>query len=73
MQSAISLIAFLFVPSGIQLAGSLDLMKKEGLQDVFVIIISTIILLAVIAYVGVFFIGLHHKLFKTDKGDADNE
>lgn len=69
----ISLIAFLFVPSGIQLAGNLDLMKKEGLQDVFVIIISTIILLAVIAYVGVLFIGLHHKLFKTDKGDADND
>ena len=69
----ISLIAFLFVPSGIQLAGSLDLMKKEGLQDVFVIIISTIILLAVIAYVGAFFIGLHHKLFKTDKEGVDND
>ncbi|MGE9857344.1 CidA/LrgA family protein, partial [Limosilactobacillus reuteri] len=69
----ISLIAFLFVPSGIQLAGSLGLMKKEGLQDVIVIIISTIILLAVIAYVGAFFIGVHHKLFKTNKGETDND
>ncbi len=69
----ISLIAFLFVPSGIQLAGSLGLMKKEGLQDVIVIIISTIILLAVIAYVGAFFIEVHHKLFKTNKGGTDND
>ena len=43
----IGLIAFLFVPSGIQLAAHLDIMKKEGLQDVIVIIIATIIILVV--------------------------
>ena len=64
----ISLIAFLFVPSGVQLAGSLGLMKKEGLQDICVIIISTIILLVVIAYVGNFFVKLHERLSK--KSDA---
>lgn len=69
----ISLIAFLFVPSGIQLAGSLGLMKKEGLQDVIVIIIATIILLVVIAYVGAFFISLHHQIMKPKKGDIDHD
>uniref|UniRef100_UPI0025DF80B1 CidA/LrgA family protein n=1 Tax=uncultured Limosilactobacillus sp. TaxID=2837629 RepID=UPI0025DF80B1 len=64
----ISLIVFLFVPSGVQLAGSLGLMKKEGLQDICVIIISTIILLVVIAYVGNFFVKLHERLSK--KSDA---
>ena len=64
----ISLIAFLFVPSGVQLAGSLGLMRKEGLQDICVIIISTIILLVVIAYVGNFFVKLHERLSK--KSDA---
>lgn len=58
----ISLIAFLFVPSGVQLAGSLGLMKREGLQDICVIIISTIILLVVIAYVGNFFVKMHERL-----------
>lgn len=60
----ISLIAFLFVPSGVQLCGSLGLMKREGLQDICVIIISTIILLVVIAYVGNFFVKLHEHLTK---------
>ncbi|MGX6472427.1 CidA/LrgA family protein [Pediococcus pentosaceus] len=66
--SLIGLIAFLFVPSGIQLAGSLDLIKREGLQDVIVTIISTIILLVVITYVGSFFIKLHQKI-NNRKGD----
>ncbi|MFR0609285.1 CidA/LrgA family protein [Limosilactobacillus mucosae] len=58
----ISLIAFLFVPSGVQLCGSLGLMKREGLQDICVIIISTIIMLVVIAYVGNFFVKMHQRL-----------
>ena len=48
----ISLIAFMFVPSGVQLAGSLDLMKREGLQDIIVSVLATIIILVVIGYVG---------------------
>ena len=58
----IGLIAFLFVPSGIQLAAHLDIMRREGIQDVFVIIISTIILLIVIAYVGALVMNIHHKI-----------
>lgn len=58
----IGLIAFLFVPSGIQLAAHLDIMKKEGLQDVIVIIIATIIILVVIAYVGALVMSIHHKI-----------
>jgi holin-like protein len=69
--SLIGLIAFLFVPSGIQLAGSLDLIKREGLQDVIVTIISTIILLVVITYVGSFFIKLHRKISKNSKEGDD--
>ncbi|KRL27223.1 murein hydrolase regulator LrgA [Limosilactobacillus frumenti DSM 13145] len=65
----IGLIAFLFVPSGIQLAAHLDIMKKEGLQDVIVIIISTIILLVVIAYVGALVMGIHHKITGTKDED----
>lgn len=67
----IGLIAFLFVPSGIQLAGSLDLMKREGLQDIIVVVISTIILLVVIAYVGAFFIRIHQKI-TGKKGTMNN-
>lgn len=58
----IGLIAFLFVPSGIQLAAHLDIMRREGIQDVCVIIISTIILLVVIAYVGALVMSIHHKI-----------
>ena len=58
----IGLIAFLFVPSGIQLAAHLDIMRREGIQDVCVIIISTIILLIVIAYVGALVMNIHHKI-----------
>ncbi|KRM96965.1 effector of murein hydrolase LrgA [Liquorilactobacillus aquaticus DSM 21051] len=57
----ISLIGFLFVPSGISLAANLGIMKAEGLQIVTVIIISTIILLLVTAYTARFFIWLKKK------------
>ena len=58
----IGLIAFLFVPSGIQLAAHLYIMRREGIQDVCVIIISTIIILVVIAYIGALVMGIHHKI-----------
>lgn len=60
----IGLIAFLFVPSGIQLAAHLDIMKQEGVKDIAVIVISTIILLIVIAYVGAAVMWVHHKIAK---------
>ncbi|WP_373842025.1 CidA/LrgA family protein [Limosilactobacillus sp.] len=65
----IGLIAFLFVPSGIQLADHLDIMRREGIQDVCVIIIATIILLVVIAYVGALVMSIHHKI--TGNKDKD--
>lgn len=68
----IGLIAFLFVPSGIQLAGSLGLMKQEGIQDVAVIILATIILLVVITCVGAAFIAIHHKLSTDAKTVANS-
>ena len=67
----ISLIAFMFVPSGVQLAGSLDLMKREGLQDIIVSVLATIIILVVIAYVGALVIKIHQKL--TGRVDDDEE
>ncbi len=62
----ISLIAFLFVPSGIQLTASLDIMKAQGLQLIIAIIISTVILLVVVAYTTSFFIMLRKKVFHKD-------
>lgn len=67
----ISLIAFMFVPSGVQLAGSLDLMKREGLQDIIVSVLATIIILVVIAYIGALVIKIHQKL--TGRVDDDEE
>lgn len=46
----ISMIGFLFVPSGISLAANLDIMKTQGIQLVLVILLSTVILLVVTAY-----------------------
>ncbi|GKS81208.1 murein hydrolase transporter LrgA [Ligilactobacillus pabuli] len=46
----ISMIGFLFVPSGISLAANLDIMKAQGVQLVLVILLATIILLVVTAY-----------------------
>lgn len=67
----IGLIAFMFVPSGVQLAGSMELMKREGLQDVIVAIIATIIILVCVAYVGFVIIKIHQKI--TGKTDDDEE
>lgn len=48
----ISIIGFLFVPSGISLAGSLDIMKAQGVQIIVIVVISTIIMLVVTTYVA---------------------
>ncbi|MCH4124060.1 MAG: CidA/LrgA family protein [Levilactobacillus sp.] len=62
----ISLIAFLFVPSGIQLAASLDILKAQGVQLVVVILIATIVLLVVVAYTTAGFIWLRKNVFHRD-------
>lgn len=60
----ISLIGFLFVPSGIQIANDLGVLREEGLQIVFVIIVATIALLVVTAYVTRFVIAIHRHINK---------
>lgn len=54
-------IGFLFVPSGISLAGNLGIMKTEGLQLIIVIILSTVIMLVSIAYTAKFILWLKNK------------
>ena len=51
----ISLIGFMFVPSGISLAANLKIMQEQGIQLIIVVIASTIILLVVTAYATKFF------------------
>ncbi|WP_294601817.1 CidA/LrgA family protein [uncultured Lactobacillus sp.] len=58
----ISLIGFMFVPSGISLAGNLKIMKAQGLQLIIVVIASTIILLVVTAYTTKFFSWVIEKI-----------
>lgn len=58
----IGLIAFLFVPSGISLTANLKIMQTEGLKLIFVIILSTIILLVVTAYTARALLWLKSKL-----------
>ena len=63
----LGLIAFLFVPSGIQLAGSMQLMKTEGAKDIVVSIIATLILLIIICFIGAALIRLYARLAKSAK------
>lgn len=59
----IGILAFLFVPSGIQLAASLDIMKHSGVQLVIMIIISTVVMLVSVALVATFLIWLRNIVF----------
>ena len=68
--SLIGLIAFLFIPSGIQLAGSLDIIKSEGVQLTIASILSTILMLLIIALVGEVVIKIHHWIIK-DKSEEE--
>ncbi|MCY9807178.1 CidA/LrgA family protein [Lentilactobacillus senioris] len=62
----IGLIAFLFVPSGIALTASLDVMKDQGVQLIIVIILSTVILLVVVALVTSLFMWIMKNVFHKD-------
>ncbi|GKT04375.1 CidA/LrgA family protein [Furfurilactobacillus sp. WILCCON 0119] len=62
----ISLIGFLFVPSGIQLAGTLGILQNEGWKLVCVIILSTAVLLVVVAYTTRLFIWIRVNWFHGD-------
>jgi len=52
-------ITFLFVPSGISLVNSLDIMQHYGFQILFVILVATLALLASTGWTGAFL--LHIK------------
>ncbi|MCH4008410.1 CidA/LrgA family protein [Companilactobacillus sp.] len=58
----ISIIGFLFVPSGVQLYTHLNIIKEDGVMLIIAIIISTIVLLVVISYTAKFFIFISSKL-----------
>nr|WP_225421385.1 CidA/LrgA family protein [Levilactobacillus fuyuanensis] len=49
----ISLTAFLFVPDGVQLAASLDILGAQGLQITAVVLIATIVRLVLVSYTAV--------------------
>lgn len=58
----ISIIGFLFVPSGVQLYTHLEIIKSDGLMLILAIIISTVILLVVISYTAKFVIFISSKI-----------
>ena len=66
----ISIVGFLFVPSGIQIADDLSILKTEGVQVIFVILVATIALLVVTAYVTRVIIAIHQKI--TGGNDHDD-
>lgn len=45
-----TIITFLFVPSGISLINSLDIMKTSGLQILFIIFVATFVIMALIGW-----------------------
>lgn len=63
----IGLIAFLFVLSDISLTANLKIMQTAGLKLVFIIILSTIILLVVTAYTARALLWLKSKLQAPEK------
>ena len=65
----LSILPFLFIPSGIQLIDHMDIIKKEGIKVFIIAIVSTIIILASIAYVGALVMNIHKKI----RGKAENE
>lgn len=69
----ISVIGFLFVPSGISMIADLKILQQEGVQLILVILVSTIILLVVTAYTTQlleWFTGLfHHSQPTPDEAD----
>ncbi|MDF7671865.1 CidA/LrgA family protein [Lactobacillus sp. ESL0701] len=69
----ISLISFMFVPSGISIAGNLDIMKAQGVQLVIVILLATIILLVVTAYTTRALLWVKKKLTSVKLGSTSED
>ncbi|AKP66433.1 CidA/LrgA family protein [Companilactobacillus ginsenosidimutans] len=66
----ISIIGFLFVPSGVQLYTHLNIIQEDGLMLILAIIISTIVLLVVISYTAKFFIFISNKIRNKNSVDT---
>lgn len=58
----IGILAFLFIPSGIQLAPSLDVLSHDGVKIIGMTIFSTIVLLVVIASTTSIIIHIKQKI-----------
>jgi Putative effector of murein hydrolase LrgA len=58
----IGIIGFFFVPSGVQLYKSLDLIKEDGITLIIVIIASTIVLLVTVTFTARVFISISKKI-----------
>lgn len=70
----ISLIGFMFVPSGISLAQNLDIFANGGIKVIIVILLSTVILLVVTSYTARIVITLTKKIrHHNQKGDEHHE
>jgi holin-like protein len=65
----ISILGFLFVPSGIQIANDLNILKDEGLQVIFVIFVTTVSLVVITTWVTRFIIAIHQKLIGGGNSD----
>ena len=66
-------IAFLFVPSGISLINSLDIMAKHGLEIIFVILVATIALLAATGWSAGLLLDLRKKRKSRQHSDNPRE
>lgn len=64
----ISIIGFLFVPSGISLASSLGIMAESGVQIITVVVISTVIMLVSTTYITMLILS-----FKKKKSGIENK
>lgn len=69
----IGFIAFLFVPSGIQLTASLDILAGlNGVKLIIAIILATVILLVVVAYTTSFIFWIDKKVFHREIKASEN-
>ena len=69
----ISLIGFLFVPSGIQIANDLGILQRQGWQILLVILVATVSLLVVTAYVARLVIAIHKRIAGGQDHDSINQ
>lgn len=69
----LSILPFLFIPSGIQLIDHMDIIEKEGIKVFIIAIVSTLIILASIAYVGALVMNIHKKIRGKTESEKEGE